>query len=362
MLDENLKWNHICRLEQNDSCEYVCAHVEETHVNGFIRFKNPKCINSVNKIFNGRADTKPSQNNDNYYREIFFNKFSSEKSQTKQFFEFGTPAKNTKKIKTHEKPAEKSHLQELKEKNKKLEERLEEKNKIIDIVENQNEKLMQHSETLIEFINAFKDSRENDSEQIKQITNLCMTIAKNTPTTIMNNTTHNNFNLNVFLNEYCKDAVNIFDFVKSIQIELQDVILFKKIGHVEAVTQIFDNAYKNLEVKKRPMHCTDVKRETLYVKNDNKWVNDESKEISRKAMETISEKSFNKLKLWKEANPDYMTDDDKKQEYTLIMKQLIGGSSNRESDENIKKIIKNISRNTQINKESTNVVTYNSTN
>ena len=212
--------------------------------------------------------------------------------------------------------------------------------------------MQQHNETMIDFINAFKNSKENDSEQIKQITNLCMTIAKNTPTMILNNnsTTNNNFNLNVFLNEYCKDAINIFDFAKSIQIELEDVILYKKLGHVEAVSQIFDNAYKNLDLKMRPMHCTDVKRETLYVRNDNKWVNDETKELSKKAMEKISDNSYTNLKLWKDANPDYTSNEYKKLEYIAIMKQLLGGSSDKDFDDNSKKIVKNLLKNTHLDK------------
>ena len=185
-----------------------------------------------------------------------------------------------------------------------------------------------------------------------------MTIAKNTPTTITNannnNTTNNTkFNLNFFLNEQCKDAMNLVDFAKSIKIKLEDIMLYKKIGHAEAVSQIFDNAYKNMDLKMRPMHCTDVKRETLYIRSEDKWINDETKELSEKAIDIISNNSFRQIKQWKEANPDYMTNEEKKQEYTILMKQLVGGSSDREMDENLKKIFKNISKNTQIDKEQT---------
>ena len=203
---------------------------------------------------------------------------------------------------------------------------------------------------MIEFVNAFKNSKENDSDQIKQITDLCMTIAKNAPTTITTNNNNNNFNLNFFLNEYCKDAINMVDFAKSIQIKLEDVLLYKKIGHVEAVSQIFDTAYNKLDLKMRPMHCTDVKRETLYIRSEDKWINDETKELSEKAIDIISNNSFRQIKQWKEANPDYITNEDTKQEYILLMKQLVGGSSDREMDENAKKIIKNISKTTQIDK------------
>jgi hypothetical protein len=89
------------------------------------------------------------------------------------------------------------------------------------------------------------------------------------------------------------------------------------------------------------------------VRNEDKWVNDESKEFAEKAIDIISNNSFRQFKQWKDANPDYTTNEDKKQEYTLLMKQLVGGSSDREMDENLKKIFKNISKNTQIDKEQT---------
>ena len=180
----------------------------------------------------------------------------------------------------------------------------------------------------------------------------------NNNSSIVNQVNSNNktFNLNVFLNEYCKDAVNIFDFARSIQIELEDVLLFKKLGHVEAVSQIFDKAYKNLDLKMRPMHCTDVKRETLYVRNDDKWVNDDSKELSKGAIEKISNNSYSKMELWKEANPDYMTNENKKNDYIMLLKELIGGSSDRDFEENAKRIMKNVAKNTQIDRTTTLVV------
>jgi hypothetical protein len=322
-------WKNICSLKKEKKCEYIYAAKDKNEIRGFVRFFNPKHLNAVEKIFNNKAVIELKSKNDKYYKELFptIEYFNSDENENDLYL--------------------------LEEKNKELEERLEENQKIINIVENQNTKLMQqHNETMIDFINAFKNSKENDSEQIKQITNLCMTIAKNTPTMILNNnsTTNNNFNLNVFLNEYCKDAINIFDFAKSIQIELEDVILYKKLGHVEAVSQIFDNAYKNLDLKMRPMHCTDVKRETLYVRNDNKWVNDETKELSKKAMEKISDNSYTNFKLWKDANPDYTSNEYKKLEYIAIMKQLLGGSSDKDFDDNSKKIVKNLLKNTHLDK------------
>lgn len=315
-------WKLIRSIKAEHNCEYIFAGQDKKEINGFIRFSNPKTIEMLNNIFNDRATFEFKKKNDKYYKDLY----------SKNEY-YSSDDKNS-----------------LINRNKELETRIREKEMMLNIVETQNTKLMQNNEMMAEFITAFKNSKENDSEQIKQITNLCMTIAKNTPTVVVNNTTNNNFNLNVFLNEYCKDAVSIFDFAKSIQIQLEDVLLFKQLGHVDAVSQIFDKAYKNLELSKRPMHCTDVKRETLYVRNDGEWVNDASKELSKSAIEKISNTSYMKMHLWKEANPDYVTNEEKKNEYLLIMKELLGGTSDHQLEDNAKKIMKNVAKNTQLDR------------
>lgn len=279
-------------------------------------------------------------------------------SKKKQYFESGKIAKKTKKNE-HETEMNDLLIQkdQIIEKQNMIisshhEQLLEEKDKIISLYKDQ----------LNELIETFKECKNNDSEQIKQITNICKTIAKSTPVNTYNcntnnhNTVNNKFNLNIFLNEHCKDALNLVDFAKSIQIKLEDVLLYKKLGHAEAVSEIFDKAYKNLDVNQRPMHCTDIKRETLYVKNDDKWVNDTTKELSEKAIDIISNNSFREFKQWKDANPDYLTDEAKKLEYMIIMKHIMGGSSDREVDDNARKIIRNFSKNTHLDKDTVNLV------
>ncbi len=339
-------WEYICTLENKGICEYISACKTRREIKGFIRFANAKSLNSVHKIFNDATTIQLVANNDLYYRDIF--------SKRKCYFESGKQAKKQNKKSDTE-----------------ISELLEEKDTIIEkqntIISQHNEQLLEEKDKIImlyknqlnELIETFKECKENDSEQIKQITNICKTIAKNTPVntyscnTNSNNTVNNKFNLKFFLNEQCKDALNLVDFAKSIQIKLEDVLLYKKLGHVEAVSEIFDKAYKNLDLNLRPMHCTDLKRETLYVRNDDKWVHDETKELSEKAIDIISNNSFKELKQWKEANPDYITDESKKLEYMLIMKHLMGGSTDKELDENAKKIIRNLSRNTHLDKGTT---------
>ena len=345
---ENSDWENICNLERSGMCKYISACRTAKEIKGFIRFANSRTLSAVHKFFNNNTKIEIVSNNDLHYREKF--------SKKKNYFESGKRAQNNKKS------------------DKEINELLEEKDQIIEkqnmIINNHHEQLLEEKDKIIslykdqlnELIETFKECKTNDSEQIKQITNICKTIAKSTPVntytcnTNNHNTVNNKFNLKIFLNEHCKDALNLVDFAKSIQIKLEDVLLYKKLGHAEAVSEIFDKAYKNLDVNQRPMHCTDIKRETLYVRNDDKWVNDETKELSEKAIDIISNKSFMEIRQWKEANPDYTTDEAKKLEYMLIMKHLMGGSSDREVDENARKIIRNFSKNTHLDKDSLNLV------
>jgi hypothetical protein len=336
----NADWEYVCNLESCGNCEYILASKTNKEINGFIRFTNPKYFNAVKKMLMNATISKVS-NNDLFYKDMY--------SKRKCFYESGKNAKQTKK----------SDVTELTEMIEERDAMIEKQNNIINqhkdqLLEEKDKIITLYKDQLTELIETFKECKENDSEQIKQITNICKTIARNSPinNTNLNNTVNNKFNLNFFLNEQCKDAINLVDFAKSIQIKLEDVLLYKKLGHVQAVSEIFDKAYKNLDLNLRPMHCTDVKREILYVRNDDKWINDETKELSERAIEIISNNSFRELTLWKEANPDYMMSEEKKEEYIMILKHLTGGSTDKEMDENAKKIIKNLSKSTHIVKDS----------
>jgi hypothetical protein len=198
--------------------------------------------------------------------------------------------------------------------------------------------------------------KDNETEQLKQITEICLAIAKNNPSinnsnSNSNNKIKNNFNINIFLNEHCNKAINLIDFVKGIQIELQDLLLYNKLGHAAAISKIIDNAYKKLDLTMRPIHCTDLKRETLYVRNMNEWLNDESKEISGKAMEIVSNTSISQMKQWTEANPDYESKQDKKTEYMRLMRNVIGSTTDAEENAEKKKFIRNVSQNTVLDKD-----------
>ena len=163
---------------------------------------------------------------------------------------------------------------------------------------------------------------------------------------VVNNTTNNNFNLNVFLNEKCKDAISMIDFVNSLQVGTIDVEYTGIHGYVEGITKIFIDGLKQLDIYKRPIHCTDLKRETLYIKEDDIWEKDnQDKTKFKKAIKTVVKKNMLQIKRWQEENPRCNILDSN--EYVLhlnIMRQSLGGGNQEKTDRNNEKIIKNIAK------------------
>jgi dGTP triphosphohydrolase len=162
-----------------------------------------------------------------------------------------------------------------------------------------------------------------------------------------NNTTnsHNKaFNLNFFLNETCKDAMNIMDFVDSIQLQLSDLENVGKVGYVEGISNIIVKNLKELDVEKRPAHCTDKKRETMYVKDENKWEKDEENNKIRKAIKRVVSKNQRLIPKFKEAHPDCNTYHSKfSDQYNKLILESCGGSGDNDLEKE-EKIIKNISK------------------
>ena len=124
----------------------------------------------------------------------------------------------------------------------------------------------------------------------------------------INNTVNNNnnkFNINLFLNEQCKDAINFADFIKNIEITHQDLENNAQLGFVNGISKILMDNLKQLGINERPIHCTDTKRETMYIKDENKWTKEVDDSKLQKAIQTVSCKSMGKLQEWKKENPDY---------------------------------------------------------
>ena len=189
----------------------------------------------------------------------------------------------------------------------------------------------------------------------KSVIELCK---NGTSSNIVNNNNINNvnsnnktFNLQVFLNETCKDAMNIMDFVESVKLQVADLENVGKVGYIEGISNIIIKNLKEMEVEKRPVHCTDQKREVMYVKDENIWEKeDETNKKLRKAIRMIAHKNICMLKEFREKYPDCEEYDSKKNsQYNKIVYEAMGGKGDNDYEKDTK-IIKKIAKNVTIDK------------
>ena len=163
-----------------------------------------------------------------------------------------------------------------------------------------------------------------------------------------NNITNNTqFNLQVFLNTDCKDAINLSDFVKTLKITLQDLEFTKTNGIVEGVSSIIVNNLKGMDVHKRPIHCTDMKRETMYIKND-EWIKDDKLEHVRKFIYLTSCYQTRVIQDWMAAHPGWESNEKMQTEYLTLCKELYKNIENDDAAQ--RKILKGFIKEVQIDK------------
>jgi len=196
-----------------------------------------------------------------------------------------------------------------------------------------------------EFKQLIIEQNKQNNEMQKQMLEL---VQKPTTTIHGNNNCNNKFNLNVFLNEKCKDAMNIMDFVDSLKLTLQDLEKTAEVGYVKGITNIIVNGLNQLDVCKRPIHCSDLKRETLYIKDNDAWEkeNEEKQKITR-AIKHISIKNAKQVGEWTRENKGYNDSSCKKNDkYLKIISEANGGEP-----EEINKIISNVSSKVTIDKQ-----------
>jgi hypothetical protein len=170
-----------------------------------------------------------------------------------------------------------------------------------------------------------------------------------------NNHSHNKtFNLQFFLNETCKDALNISDFVQTIKPSLEDLENTGRLGYIEGISSIILKNLKKLEHHNRPIHCSDSKREVMYIKDNNEWIkeSDHDKPILTKAIKVIAHENIKKISDWRTLNPDCSNADSKKNNlYLKIVSNSMSGSTKEESDKNLNRIISNVAKETIIEKD-----------
>ncbi len=183
----------------------------------------------------------------------------------------------------------------------------------------------------------------------ESILELCKNGTNNTINTHTNS--HNKaFNLNLFLNETCKDAMNIMDFVESIKLQVSDLESVGELGYVEGISNIIVKNLNALDVTQRPVHCTDKKRETIYIKDDNKWEKDEERKMMHKMIKKVADKNARLLPKFTEKYPDYKNYHSKNSDkYSKIIVESMGGSGDNDYEKE-EKIIKNIAKNIVVEK------------
>ena len=198
-----------------------------------------------------------------------------------------------------------------------------------------------------------KELKELVKELIKQNGELVKTINEIVPkignTNITNNNNNNNFNLNVFLNEQCKDALNISDFIDSLKITLEDLLFSKTNGISRGITDVMIKGLKELDIHKRPIHCTDTKRDIMYIKNEDNWLKDENHDMMRNTIIKIADMERTALQQWAIENPDWMETERKQIEYLTMMRSICEPIENYNNYE--RKIIKNLGKEILIDKK-----------
>jgi hypothetical protein len=207
---------------------------------------------------------------------------------------------------------------------------------------------------ILELVKQNQEFKQLLIEQNKTI----IEVAKNSQinNTISNSHNNNNnktFNLNFFLNETCKDAMNMKDFIKSLELSLPELEKMGEIGFAEGMSRVFVNRLNSLDITKRPIHCSDVKREIIHIKDDNKWERDNANlDRLRKIIKQLTHKNILRVDDWKKANPGCTEYNSRKgDQYLRINMEAIGPVDDDEVKRDFGKIIRRVAESTAIDKK-----------
>ena len=199
------------------------------------------------------------------------------------------------------------------------------------------EQAMEHKNFVIEQASEHKKETSEIVNKVIEQTNKVLDTVKssniNTTITTNNNNNNNNqkFNINVFLNEQCKDAMNFSDFIKNIEVSREDLENNAQLGFVDGVSKILIESLKQLDQTERPIHCTDIKREIMYIKDEDKWTREEDSSKLNRAIQEVTRKSMISLLDWKEENPDYKDRDSEFSERCIVIQQQSMAAHNRDT-------------------------------
>ena len=201
-----------------------------------------------------------------------------------------------------------------------------------------------------EFKQLMIDQNKQMMDQNKQMMDLAKNSGNHNNNTI--NTNNNNFNLQFFLNETCKDAMNIMEFVDQLQVSVKDLEETGRLGYSEGISKIFINGLKQINISDRPIHCADSKREIVYIKDKNQWnKEDDNKSLLTNAIKHVAHKNMRQIKEWTKVNHEYNDSSSKQNDrYLKIVSNSMNGLTEEEANKNYNKIIKNITKETVIEK------------
>ena len=206
------------------------------------------------------------------------------------------------------------------------------------------------NELVVEIIKENKELRKMLVEQNSKV----LEIAKEGKyiTTTNNSTTTNTFNLNIFLNEKCKNALNIMDFVNSLDVEVQDLEETARVGYSEGISKILIRGLRKLDICRRPIHCSDLKRETLYIKDNDIWAKeDKDKSKLKSAIHVVGGKNISQISKWVAKNPEYQDYHSMQNtNYLKLLSNAMVGGSVEETNQNIHKVILNVTKESVIDK------------
>jgi hypothetical protein len=222
--------------------------------------------------------------------------------------------------------------------------------------------VLQQNQELITSNQEFKQLMVEQSRQIhetqqknEELQKQLIEAVKISGSHIENQTINNNnqkFNLNFFLNEQCKDAINMSEFIQNMELDLEDLTETGRLGYVGGISRILINKLQELDIYKRPLHCTDMKRETLYIKENDEWSKDDN---SKKRMTSLIGKVANKncrnLNKWTDNHPEYQVfDSPDNMEYMRLTQTVLGGFGEQECKQFKDKIIRGVIKEVMVNK------------
>jgi hypothetical protein len=308
-------------IGENKLPDYKCYHCNKEYMTYNALWKHKKkCVftNENTQEMNDNLDKDPLQNT------FVSGNIISKKIFTPQLFmEVLKQSKELQDVLVEQNKELQNKL--LEKENKLLEKETELHNKLLE----QNE---QHHKEIIELAK-------------KQTTNI---------NNHNNNTNNNQFNLQLFLNETCKDAMNIMDFVNSLKLTTDDFETTGKLGFVDGISRIFIKELKKLETEKLPIHCTDLKRETVYIKDNNIWEKENNEKQKLKwTIDAIAKLNLNQHEKWQEKYPECRENNTKENEkFFKLTSVALGGRGKDEEDKYREKIMKNVLKEVVLDKQS----------